>query len=113
MIGPVGTQQRLCLEVADLQAVLEQVDQHQGVDGGGPAGVAAVINAYAAVVVHRALLLGEKVYASRGNGNKRGRSSSSMACTWRRALPWMRGAKNPGRGPLAVVNLRLLGRGKL
>ena len=60
----MGAQQRLRLEVADLDAVLEHAHQHAAGDGRGPRRVAAVIDAHA-VVAHGALRLGEELHAQR------------------------------------------------
>ena len=59
----VGAQQRLRLEVADLDAVLEHAHQHPAADGRRPRGVAAVVDAHAAVVADGALRLGEVLHA--------------------------------------------------
>jgi hypothetical protein len=51
-----------------------------------------VIHAHAAVVAHGALHLGEVLHAQQRQRLQVGRSSSNMACTWRRSVPWMREA---------------------
>ena len=62
----VGTYQRFGLEVANLDAVLEDAHQNQGADGGRACCVAAVVNAHAGVVIDGALGLGEILHTEDG-----------------------------------------------
>ena len=59
----MGAQQRLRLQVANLDAALEHAHQHLGADGRRPRGVADVAHTHAAVVAHGALGLGEVLHA--------------------------------------------------
>jgi hypothetical protein len=74
----VGTQQGFGLEVANLDAVLEDAHQHQGANGGRACGVAAVVNAHAGVVVDGALGLGEILHAHDGQGLQVGIPEASV-----------------------------------
>ena len=64
----VGAQQGLCLQVADLDAALEHAHQHPAADGRRACGVAAVVDAHAAVVADGALGLGEVLHPQQGQG---------------------------------------------
>jgi hypothetical protein len=55
----MGAQQRLRLEVANLDAVLEHAHEHPAADGRRASGVAAVLDTHARVVADSALRLGE------------------------------------------------------
>ena len=59
----MGTQQRLRLEVADLDAVFEHTHQHPAADRRRACGVAAVLHAHATVVADRSLRLAEVLHA--------------------------------------------------
>ena len=56
----VAAQQRLGPQVTDLDAVLEHAHQHMAADGRRPCGIAAVIDAHAAVVA----AIGEALFPS-------------------------------------------------